>query len=201
MNVMKSIGFFIVFSTFTAVLAVAAPIESSSNTSLADASKATPSPVLGFKEWKKNQVFDARLSLDKFKSPQLSKEAEGQESTNNGDDNVDNSGENPQKPLNSVDNELEQSLPSPAPASESKQASDEAEKLMQLEFNLEIARGLTIHDYFALYLKNMSREDMAKAIEKLSPDELSELLIAYKKTLYGAPKVEVKATESSSKQL
>lgn len=63
----------------------------------------------------------------------------------------------------------------------------QAERLRQLEFNLEIALGLTIHDYFALYLKNKSKEEMSEAVKQLSPSELSELLVAYRETLFGAP--------------
>ena len=80
-------------------------------------------------------------------------------------------------------------------------ADEEAEKLRQLEFNLEIAQGLTIHDYFALYLKNKTKEEMAQAIRQLSPDELSELLMAYRKSLYGVPVEEANKETAVNKNL
>lgn len=61
----------------------------------------------------------------------------------------------------------------------------QAERLRQLEYNLEIALGLTIHDYFSLYLREKSKEDLAEVVKQLSPEELSELLLAYRKKLQG----------------
>lgn len=58
------------------------------------------------------------------------------------------------------------------------------EALRQLEFNVEIAKGLTIHDYFALYLKDKSTSEISEIVKMLSPEELSELLIAYRKQLF-----------------
>ena len=56
--------------------------------------------------------------------------------------------------------------------------------LRQLEFNLEIAKGLTIHDYFALYLKDKDTQEIAEIVKMLSPEELSALLVAYRKQLF-----------------
>ncbi len=148
---------------------------------------------MGFQEWKKNQVFDARKNLDEFKSPQLSKMAEvekGQSTVN-----VENSGDSDQAtkeevPANGIIEKHDEVLPSAEPSNPAMAVDEKAEKLRQLEFNLEIAQGLTIHDYFALYLKNKTKEEMAIAIKKLSPEELSELLVAYRKSLYGLPEQE-----------
>jgi hypothetical protein len=136
--------------------------------------------IVGFKEWKKNQVFDARKDLDEFKSPQLSKmkEVDGTESVNPGA-NVENTGDQNLDPDGDVDLEAQGMA----------EINEKAERLRQLEFHLEIAQGLTIHDYFALYLKNKSKDEMAAAIQKLSPEELSELLMAYRQNLYGLPPV------------
>ncbi len=168
-----------------------------------DEEASSPSQLLGYKEWKRNQVFDARKSLDEFKSPQLSKMAKADE--NNSDSTtVDNSGDNSESDNanNNSQNSEAQSSSDPAKnsqvadataaqdASSSPNIEEKAERLRQLEFNLEIAQGLTIHDYFALYLKSKSKAEMAEAIKKLSPDELSELLMAYRKSLYGVPEVE-----------
>ncbi len=129
--------------------------------------------LVGFQEWKKNQVFDARKNLDEFKSPQLSKMAEASASQAS----VETSEESEEELPGAEDLEVKDVA----------NLNEKAEKLRQLEFNLEIAQGLTIHDYFALYLKNKSKEEMALAIAKLSSEELSELLIAYRKSLYGIP--------------
>lgn len=163
----------------------AAPADVSQNPPIQTQQTPAPSNPIGFQEWKKNQVFDARKNLDEFKSPQLAKMAEVSQ-------NVEKAGDN-SSPVDA--------LPEPGAANGSEVAKveagneasnnlpveEKAEKLRQLEFNLEIAQGLTIHDYFALYLKNKSKEEMAVAIQKLSPEELSELLMAYRKSLYGVP--------------
>ena len=70
-----------------------------------------------------------------------------------------------------------------------------ADRLRQLEFNLEIAKGLTIHDYFALYLKGKSKDEVTLAVAKLKPSEVSELLMAYKESLFGKSKA--KSTDAS----
>ena len=70
------------------------------------------------------------------------------------------------------------------------------EALRQLEFNLEIALGLTIHDYFALYLKDKSQSEMTEVIKQLSAEEVSELLLAYRKQLYGMPEPPEKAPKN-----
>ena len=70
-----------------------------------------------------------------------------------------------------------------------------------MEFNLEIALGLTIHDYFALYLKDKSKDDMVKAVQKLSPEELSELMMAYRTSIYGAPRVESSSQAPKNQKL
>ena len=127
--------------------------------------------LVGFKDWKQKRVFMARAALDQFKSQHV-------------DPNV-NKGQAPEAPK-------EESAPeAQTPKADTPQASidpKEGETLRQLEFNLEIALGLTIHDYFAIYLKGKTKEEMVSAVQKLSPDELSELLIAYRKSLYGSPK-------------
>lgn len=162
---------------------------------------------LGFKEWKKNQVFDAKMSLDQFKSPQLSKmnNSEASEQAGAETDSREVGVEKTEEKSSKAQNEEEapsvavtepSTADSTPPQGESVQQpqdpagqslNQQSEKLRQLEFNLEIAQGLTIHDYFALYLKNKSKQEMAEAIKQLSPDELSELLMAYRKSLYGLP--------------
>ncbi len=182
-----------------------AQIPSSQETGDSVEEAAGESQLLGYKEWKRNQVFDARKSLDEFKSPQLSKMAKVEEN-NSESTTVENSGDNSAgggaASADNLKNAEGENPISPAevtPVAEAKNSSEsksplsieeKAERLRQLEFNLEIAQGLTIHDYFALYLKSKTKAEMAEAIKKLSPDELSELLMAYRKSLYGVPEVE-----------
>lgn len=213
--------------TFLAVIAEAAPVSPQSAGSQAAAEKVPSSEMIGFQEWKQNRVLDARETLIKFKSPQHLKQADGAIPSENSQENVENTGETPgqavEKPevgLNSqttTDKQnLADSLPKPGSVSAEKPsgpqtpeeqhiaevvAARETEKLRQLEFNLEIAQSLTIHDYFALYLKNKSKAQMAEAIKKLSPEEVSELLLAYRKALYGLPPVEQQSEVSSQKSL
>ena len=127
--------------------------------------------TVGFKDWKQKRVFQARAELDSFKTPQNSPT----------ESSVENSGEKSDSQTSENNEESENQTPK-NPKLEAR-----AEKLRQLEFNLEIAQGLTIHDYFALYLKDKSKEQMSLAITKLSSDELSELLMAYRSSLYGVP--------------
>ena len=60
-----------------------------------------------------------------------------------------------------------------------------AERVRQLEYNLEIAKSLSIHDYFALYLKDKNSDQISQLVEKLEPGQISQLLLAYKKSLFG----------------
>lgn len=122
--------------------------------------------LVGFQAWKQQQVFKAKAALETFKTPKAGEmSAEGALK----EESIESSEEKA---------EIEQIQKS------------QAERLRQLEFNQEIALGLTIHDYFALYLKSKSKEDLAKVIPKLSPSELSELLTAYRRVLDGIPVVE-----------
>lgn len=112
---------------------------------------------LGFKEWKKNRVYEAKKALENYKLK-----------------NVGNNIAQKSKGTQVV-------VLSPAPKIKA------GEAIRQLEFNVEIALSLTIHDYFALYLKGKTREQLMEVVKKLSPDELSELLVAYRQRLYDIP--------------
>ena len=59
-------------------------------------------------------------------------------------------------------------------------------RLEQARLNVEISQELTVNDYFVLYLKPMKSKDaFVEAARKLSPDEVSELMVAYQKQLSG----------------
>lgn len=50
----------------------------------------------------------------------------------------------------------------------------------KLTFNVDVALQLNIHDYFSMYLKMLSLEEFKEATKKLSEEEKTELLLAYK---------------------
>ncbi len=52
----------------------------------------------------------------------------------------------------------------------------------KLNFNVDVALQLNVQDYFSMYLKNLSPEEFKEATKKLSPDEVTELLLAYRET-------------------
>ena len=179
---MKQIFLTFILSFFGSSLMAAAPIDhiaqgqstiivkSAEPEVKVEAAKEVPVPapevLVGFQAWKQQQVFKARATLETFKTPKPEEVVEGAAQA---EEAVENSEEKA---------EIEQIQ------------KNQAERLRQLEFNLEIALGLTIHDYFSLYLKNKSKEELAMVIPKLSPAELSELLVAYRKALDGVPVIE-----------
>ena len=211
--------FFIVGTLFVALVAMATPTQELENKrDMASPSEVVPVSPLGFQNWKKNQVFDAKLNLDQFKSPQLSKaeptpevqsEEPKPEEVKPEDATVANDEEKVETPepealqatADAQAEEVEKEAQKIITPLEKQELEANAEKLRQLEFNLEIAQGLTIHDYFALYLKNKDQIQMAQAIQKLSPDELSQLLMAYRKSLYGVPAKEDPKKSTRKKDL
>lgn len=57
-------------------------------------------------------------------------------------------------------------------------------RLKQAQNNLELATELTINDYFVLYLSQQDSPDaIPEAAKKMSPEEVAELMAAYKKRL------------------
>ncbi len=121
----------------------------------------------GYQEWKQKRIIKARTDINLFKSPENQALAESSPAPSSSE------GPAPSEDLQKT--------------KQNQELNKRAERLRQLEFNLEIALGLTIHDYFALYLKDKSKEEIAQVVGKLNPDELSELLVSYRDALYGAP--------------
>jgi len=57
-------------------------------------------------------------------------------------------------------------------------------QLSQLEWNLEVAKDLSVTDYFALYLsQSTSRDRFKTAAGKFTPQEVAELMEAYANAL------------------
>lgn len=58
------------------------------------------------------------------------------------------------------------------------------QKLQEAKMNFEIARELSVNDYFVLYLSQFqSRQALAEAAKKLSSDEMAELMQAFQRSL------------------
>lgn len=146
--------------------ALVAAVKSQANKAVVGEAQKGSDALVGFQSWKTSQVSKAKTALASFKTPTMKTNPEAAEPGLINPETVENSEEK---------------------AEIKKIHSNQAERLRQLEFNLEIALGLTIHDYFSLYLKNKSQAEMATIIPKLSADELSALLIAYRKSLDGLP--------------
>lgn len=147
--------------------------------------------LIGFKDWKQKRVFNARATLDQFKSQQ----------TDPNEKLGTDAGSTPGDSATQESSEQEEVKSSPQEGAQAAKDKANGERLRQLEFNLEIALGLTIHDYFALYLKDKSKDDMVKAVQKLSPEELSELMMAYRTSIYGAPRVESSSQAPKNQKL
>jgi hypothetical protein len=57
-------------------------------------------------------------------------------------------------------------------------------QLTQLQWNLDVAKDLSVTDYFVLYLSQLSQSDrFQQAAQKLSSSEVAELMEAYANTL------------------
>ena len=70
-------------------------------------------------------------------------------------------------------------------------------QLQQLRWNGEVARDLTVADYFSLYLSQQTQSDrFQQAATKLSLQEIAELMEAYS-TLIGIKNPEVQLTKVS----
>ncbi len=67
----------------------------------------------------------------------------------------------------------------------------------KLTFNVDVALQLNIHDYFSMYLKMLSLEEFREATKKLTEDEKSELLIAYRNTQDKEKKLPLKFSKST----
>jgi hypothetical protein len=58
------------------------------------------------------------------------------------------------------------------------------QRLDQAKLNVELNQELTIQDYFVLYLSQFKNRDaFLEAAKKLSPDEMAEIMMAYKKEI------------------
>jgi hypothetical protein len=136
-------------------------------------SDATDSNVLSFKEWKAMRVEETRHQLERA---QLDMAAERKK------------GAAPQEPQ-----EFRKSSPGAAGVKGKdsvlrvQKGQNRENRLQQAKLSLEVANELTINDYFVLYLIPSDREAVIlEAVKKMTPDEVAELMRAYKKHLEGS---------------
>lgn len=66
----------------------------------------------------------------------------------------------------------------------------------KLNFNVDVALQLNIQDYFSMYLKNLTPEELKEATKKLTTDEVAELLIAYKNAQEKEKKIPLKFSKN-----
>jgi hypothetical protein len=88
--------------------------------------------------------------------------------------------------------------PAPQVFQEGKSVTDPTSKPneQKLNFNVDVALQLNIQDYFSLYLKSLTQEEFKEATKKLSPDEVSELLTAYKNSMEKEKKLPLKFSKN-----
>jgi hypothetical protein len=110
--------------------------------------------VMGFQTWKTGRVDEAKSLLERLQ----------QEHATAGNNKRPEAGKNGQN-------------------SSAKSARSDA-KLLQAQLSLEVARELTVNDYFVLYLSQFkTREAFLDAAKKLNPEESADLMISYQKHL------------------
>lgn len=72
-------------------------------------------------------------------------------------------------------------------------------QISQLNWNLEVAKDLTLTDYFVLYLAQQPGKDLFKQIApKMTTQEVADLMQAYAKTLSTSPSPDVETSSPAS---
>lgn len=86
--------------------------------------------------------------------------------------------------------------PAPQVFQEGKSSTDVKPNEQKLNFNVDVALQLNIQDYFSMYLKTLTQEEFKEATKKLSPDEVAELLVAYKNSMEKEKKLPLKFSKN-----
>lgn len=66
----------------------------------------------------------------------------------------------------------------------------------KLNFNVDVALQLNVHDYFSMYLKTLTSDEFKEASKKLTEEEKTELLLAYKNSQDKEKKLPLKLSKT-----
>ncbi len=75
-------------------------------------------------------------------------------------------------------------------------AAETPEENQKLNFNVDVALQLNVQDYFSMYLKSLSLAEFQEASKKLTSEEVTELLLAYKASLEASKAPTLKFSKS-----
>lgn len=130
-----------------------------------------PAEVLSFHQWKAQRQVEAQAALERARQANL----ELQKKLNRKRVLVGAA------EVNQEDSSLDSSFEA---AARIRHIPENQESLIsQAEHNLQVARNLSVTDYFALYLRFQSESSLREVVEKLSKPELAEILLAYRNSL------------------
>lgn len=130
--------------------------------------------ALGFKAWKSSRVEEAKTAIGRLQQPAAPP------STNLP------SAPGASRPGKSASLASSTAGPAASPAASRMQKGGKTEsRLQQAQLNLDIANDLTVNDYFVLYLSQLEKGALLDAVKKMSPDEVVEVMSAYKTYLEG----------------
>lgn len=130
----------------------------------------TPVSVHGFKEWKAIRVEEARKALERFQGDLQQDIASHTERLGATKPNGSKAG----------DNSAAQGLVTP-PARPMRSPRPD-QRLQQARLNFEIAQEFTVNDYFVLYLSQFKdRDAYVEASKKITPEEMGDLLMSFRK--------------------
>lgn len=128
---------------------------------------AQKSEILSFKEWQQEQIQSAQISMDAAKTDLGMIKNQSAPIAN----------PTPTKTMNKSYSERGIGI---NPRKPTGIAAIEA-RLAQAQLNLEVAKGLDIHDYFILYVcDNPDSDDFTTSISKLEPSEMALILKSYR---------------------
>ncbi len=143
-------------------------------------------PVLSYQQWKSARAEEARAVLDRLqaesqldksdqveRAPGLRPSGEQQNGTEVGDGSL-------VRPGSTAKSSRESGL-------RRQKSARVDQRIQQARLNVEIAAELSVNDYFVLYLsQQLGPEAIREATKKLTPDEVADLLQAYKKHLFSS---------------
>lgn len=117
--------------------------------------------TLGFKDWKVSRISEARQALERLQMEL-----------------------DPNLPKSRVRARTQVAKTQPTGVVRVQKANRVDNRVSQAQTNLEIAQELSAHDYFVLYLSQLTTEtEVQEAVKKLDPAEIAEIMIGIKNQL------------------